>query len=367
MKILFIIPSLYGGGAERVVVNLCNSLSNSNEIYLHTAFSNKQNKYIELLSNRVFKEGCDKLSIKSIIKIIKKTKPDVVLSTLPIADIRLAIATLCLPRSIRRKTVFIKRDATILRSHALHKGFKNNIIHYLSKCSYKYFDFYIANSNDTKKSICENTKTLHHKIQVIGNPVIDDNIINEHINENSSLSFPYILAVGRLVVQKRFDLLIESYSRINDRVDEHLVILGEGPLEEELSEKIIELGLEKKVHLMGFKNHLGPYYKNAKCYVMCSSIEGFGNVVVEALYYGTPIVSTFCKGGPMDILSDGKYGVITSPDVVSLSRGIEDILNGKIIFQRELLKQRALDYSVNNISREYLSYFETCIANKMNA
>lgn len=362
MRILFVIPSLYGGGAERVVVNLCNGLCVNNETYLHTAFENKGNKYVDLLSSKVNRINSAKITVKSIRSAIVKYQPDIVLSTLPVADIRVAVASCLLPRALRKKTVFVKRDATILLKKALHGDLKSKVLHWLSKHSYRWFDFYVANSNDTKESILQYTNTQKDRIKVIGNPVIEV-IPQENLSSQapSPFGFPYILAVGRLVIQKRFNLLIDAFNLLKDHHDVHLVILGEGPLEKELNQQVETLGLSDKVHLVGFKKETSKYYEHAKCYVMSSSIEGFGNVLIEALFHGVPVVSTMCKGGPIDILSNGEFGIITKASSFDLAEGISSVLDNKRTFSKEKLRNRALDYTVTNISQEYLSFFKNCV------
>lgn len=366
MKILFVVPSLYGGGAERVIINLSNCLSENNEIFLHSEFSNKGNKYTDLLSRKVKRVDCPKLSLWSIRKAIIGVEPDIVLSTLPVADIRLGFASFLIPSSLRKQIAFIKRDATILQPKPIHTGVKNKIIHGLSLYVYKLFDFFIANSNDTKLSIIQNAGICDEKIQVIGNPVYEQESLSKTDSNCQVIEVPqkYVLAVGRLVVQKRFNLLIEAFNRLKDSIEEDLVILGEGPLEKDLREQVKQLGLTKRVHFLGFKSNLKPYYLNASCYVMSSSIEGFGNVVVEAMSCGTPVICAKCKGGPLDIIENGKYGLITDETPVGLADGIHKILNGVVAFRKEDLIRRAQDYSIKNISNEYYSYFEHCLRNK---
>src|SRR5690606_24679172 len=150
------------------------------------------------------------------------------------------------------------------------------------------------------------------EINVLPNPVYNADALNlakekmeKEVNDN------FIVAVGNLKKEKNFECLINAVSIFRQKEENQkyqLVILGEGPERINLTKQIFDLGLEQKVHLLGFIKNTYPYLKNANLFVLSSDYDGFGNVLVEAISVGTSVISTSCQGGPWYILNNGKYG-----------------------------------------------------------
>lgn len=134
-----------------------------------------------------------------------------------------------------------------------------------------------------------------------------------------------ILAVGRFVPEKDFRTLIRAFARIRNR-NARLVILGKGPQRAMLEREVEKLGLGNRVSMPGYSREPWKAYAQAKCFVLSSVSEPFGNVVVEAMAYGLPVVATACSG-PLEILKHGTYGRIVSlTDELQLAQAIEDTL-----------------------------------------
>ncbi len=132
-----------------------------------------------------------------------------------------------------------------------------------------------------------------------------------------------------------------------------LLIMGGGPLEADLLAQRKELGLEDSVHFGGWVLDPSPFYHSAGCLVLSSRWEGFGNVIVEALAAGVPVVSTDCKSGPAEILGNGKYGkLVPVGDSAALAKAMEESLSEPI--DPEALKARAKDFSPEIIAKQYL-------------
>ncbi|MCB1522171.1 MAG: glycosyltransferase [Hyphomicrobiaceae bacterium] len=134
-----------------------------------------------------------------------------------------------------------------------------------------------------------------------------------------------VLAVGRFVPEKDFVTLIRAFARVK-RNTARLVILGKGPQKALLEGEIRRLGLTDRVSLPGYSREPWMAYAKAKCFVLSSVSEPFGNVIVEAMAYGLPVVATACSG-PLEILKHGRFGRIVSlQDEVQLAQAIEDTL-----------------------------------------
>ncbi|MGJ8581268.1 MAG: glycosyltransferase, partial [Psychromonas sp.] len=158
----------------------------------------------------------------------------------------------------------------------------------------------------------------------------------QHLSEEKVDVFPgkYILGVGRLTRQKRFDLLIKAYHEANVQ-DHKLVILGEGNQRCELEKLISELGLVGSVIMPGFVCNPYPWYKSATLFVLSSDCEGFGNVIVEALACGVPVISTDC--GPVHEILTGELsqGLTPTGDYLALSEKINQYLISPVLPKEE--------------------------------
>jgi glycosyltransferase involved in cell wall biosynthesis len=146
---------------------------------------------------------------------------------------------------------------------------------------------------------------------------------------------PTLIAIGRFSEEKGFDLLIEAHAQVLQKnIDHNLLIIGSGPLRRELEGLVHRLGVTGSVHMPGHVPNLYPLLKNATAFMLSSRHEGFPGVVIEALALGTPVVATAC-GGPIESLSEGKYGILVEPeDVASLADGITTILSDHVLREK---------------------------------
>ncbi len=122
-----------------------------------------------------------------------------------------------------------------------------------------------------------------------------------------------ILSAGRLVNQKDFYTLIDSFNLfIKEMPDYKLLIIGNGPLKRDLTKYSKNLGLDKKIKFMGWKQNLFPYFRKASIFVLSSRREGLPYVLLEAMSAGLPIISTNAPYGPSEIIENNKYGVLVT-------------------------------------------------------
>jgi glycosyltransferase involved in cell wall biosynthesis len=161
-----------------------------------------------------------------------------------------------------------------------------------------------------------------------------------------------IIAVGTLKQVKRFDRLIEAFARLPDSAA-RLLILGEGEERPALEALADRLGVRDRLDMPGFVPEPAPLLRKADLFVLSSDYEGFGNVVVEAMEQGVPVVSTDCPSGPREILEDGKYGTLVPVgDVDALAFAMQQALSRE--HDHEALKRRAQDFSVDKAADAYL-------------
>jgi GalNAc-alpha-(1->4)-GalNAc-alpha-(1->3)-diNAcBac-PP-undecaprenol alpha-1,4-N-acetyl-D-galactosaminyltransferase len=186
---------------------------------------------------------------------------------------------------------------------------------------------------------------LRQKIKVAGfaipNPVEISVPLTLGRSKDESTDSRTVIAMGRLVPQKGFDLLLEAFARIADRHPEWSVkVLGKGPLQGQLEAQAESLGLKSRVTLAGVVSDPFPILRAADLFVFPSRFEGFGNALAEAMACGLPVISFDCPAGPADIIRDGMDGILVPAENVAGLAGAMDRLMGDAA-ERERLARRA--------------------------
>lgn len=356
--ISFFIPALNGGGAQRVVVNLANALVDITNHPVHVVLVKKEGPFLGLLKPEVTiidLQGKRTLfSIRKLSRYLKINSPIVIMSSLNYANIICTFAHRLAGRPCR----LVLREANVVREPEGNWGnrFRAHAVQGLMRYSYSKADAVVANSYDTLQTLVDNQITIPENNHVLFNPVITQKDVEGANNLSDSVlptTSPYLCAIGRLSEQKAFDALLDAFAKVQNQ-NLHLVILGEGELRGPLTQQAQELGISERVHLPGFIDDPMVVLRRAEAFVLSSRWEGFGNVLVEALAAGVPVVSTDCPGGPRAILEDGAHGhLVPYDDPDALAEGIERTLTSPA-GTPESRKKRADDFSAEKIAREYL-------------
>ncbi len=172
---------------------------------------------------------------------------------------------------------------------------------------------------------------------------------------------PYMIALGRLTPAKDYPTLLHAFSAAQPRgMGEHLVIIGDGELREELIKLSSDLGLAGRVHFLLHRENPFPYIKHARFFVLSSIWEGFGLALLEALALGKPAIATDCPSGPGEILQGGKYGLLVKPgDVPALADALLRLSRSSELRDSLAQKavQRAEQLSLEQMARAYHDLF----------
>jgi len=199
------------------------------------------------------------------------------------------------------------------------------------------------------------------KVAVIYNPVVAPELferaqkpINHPWLERNRL--PVILAVGRLTKQKDYPTLFRAFSLVRQVRPAKLLILGEGEERANLERLAVELGIQNDISMPGFVDNPFAFMSKSSVFVLSSAWEGFGNVLVEALACGCPVVATDCRSGPREILDNGRYGrLVPVGDYEALAKAILETLdNPDFPADRQTRIQRAMEFSIDAAVDKYL-------------
>lgn len=212
-----------------------------------------------------------------------------------------------------------------------NESWRDLIISTLIKKIYHYVDLVIAPSSGIAKDL-----ELLTNVHVIPNPVC-----MPPSNMSLQRNKPYVLGVGSLDNQKRFDDLIKAYAKFIELNHEgyDLIILGEGEERDKLMELAAVLGIENRLEMPGFVDDPFMYMREAAVFVLSSAWEGLPNVLLQAMACGAPVVATDCKHGPREILGDGKYGeLVPVGDIDAMAAAMSrQACRGRVAYPAEAL------------------------------
>lgn len=252
-----------------------------------------------------------------------------------------------------QNTKVIVSDHTILSETtkvAVRKT--RRLIPKIARWLYPLADARIAVSQAIQQDLAKIIHLSPDHIQVIYNPIIEPKIFNQSKAPIDHPWFtakdrPIILAIGRLAYEKDFRTLIHAFAKVNQQIPSRLVILGEGREQEQLLRLISELQLTEDVLFPGFVENPYAYIAKTDLLTVSSRWEGLSNVVIEALAFQLPIVSTQC-GGPAEILNHGEYGTLVPiGDALAMSQAIvETLQQGKPQIPESWLTQFTLSAAV---------------------
>jgi glycosyltransferase involved in cell wall biosynthesis len=173
---------------------------------------------------------------------------------------------------------------------------------------------------------------------------------------------PVFVTAGRLVEMKDQRTLLRAFALHVREHPSRLILLGSGPMLDELRNLAASLGIADDVAFAGFVRNPLPYMRAADAFVLSSRSEGFGNVLVEAMGCGTPIVSTDCPHGPTEILAGGKYGVLVPPrDPEALALGFSRVLRERSRWPKDRLRARAGAYTYRACADSYAHLFRSLV------
>ncbi len=356
-KIVFIILSLFGGGAERVVSILANALAGRNWNVSVILYQRKQWEYplsenVKLHVLPSFEQDNPIAKrvkyIAHIRKILTEEKADVVLPFLAIPTVHTFFAS----RGLKCRFI-----ATVRNNPDRYPD--QRCLRLLVNCCTVRADC-VMYQTEEQKSFFQKAKNTF----IVHNPVNPDML---------KADFPYRAAVtniasfGRLSVQKDHQLLIRAFSRIAAEYPQvSLQIFGEGEERAELERLIAQLELCGRVWLMGSTDHVLERMLQSDIFVLSSAYEGLPNALMEAMAVGLPCVSTRCPTGPGDLIDDGENGILVPVgDETAMADALRKLMDDSGLRKRlgTNARQKIADqYTVERVISDFVQELERQIA-----
>jgi len=331
-SVALFLAELTGGGAQRVMVNLAQGLTERG-IKVDLVLAKAEGPYLAEIPENVRIVNLESrrtlTSLPSFVRYLRREKPVTILSALDHANI-ITIWAAWLSRVRVRVVVSVHVSYRFLDLSSLRVRFWQ----WLIRTFYPLADNIVVVSEEARKDFLDTTGLDPDSVKVIYNPVVTPELLKKAEMPIDHPWFapkelPVILGVGRLSKQKDFPSLIQAFSRVRQTCPVRLMIIGEGEERESLEKLIAELGIDEDVDLPGFVNNPYSYMAHAAVFVLSSAWEGLPTVLIESLAVGTPVVSTDCPSGPMEILNGGKYGkLVPMYDPQELSASILEVLQG---------------------------------------
>jgi glycosyltransferase involved in cell wall biosynthesis len=355
------VPSMVGGGAERVALNLATALSQEGWT-VHLLVQQADGVFFNELPRNIQVVNLNSHSfftnLLKIIQYLRQAKPLILhsmLDTWNVAGLAQQIA--------RTETKIIPSFHNMLSVDLGLNGSKKSKIKTIAqRFVYRFCDGIVAVSRGVADEAITILRCPQRKMKVIYNPVVDAAVIARKANMPIDHPWfypnqpPVIMGIGRLIPQKDFPTLLRAFALLHQDRRSRLMILGEGYLKLELEALVHELDIQEDVAFMGFQTNPYGYLAKAKLFVLSSAWEGFGNVVAEALAVGTPVVSTDCPSGPAEILQAGAYGeLVPVGNPEAMAQAMNKMLNYSV--DAEELRQRANNFSVEGSVAAYHHLF----------
>lgn len=335
LKILFTIPTLNGGGAERVFVNYIRSLD-IKRYDISLLLIHKIGEFLELIPKyvNIIDLGMSKTryGLFKLLKSIKNIDPDLIVSTTNRMNILILMTSFFIKRNIK-----ICLYEPSMPSAQFGAKYLPRYYLLLMKILYKRSDYIIAQTDEMKSEIVDYYLVSSKKIIVTINPIdtalIDEQIINSDNPYNQS--YINLVASGRIREEKGFVFLLNAFARVvkNNKKFKLYILggIGSDSYMIEMQNIIQKYNLKNNVQFIGFKSNPFPYYKNADLFILSSKWEGLPNVVLETLYLETPVIVTDCIPFFRRLIVEGVSGfIVPYGDEIYLSQKIQQYSNLKV-------------------------------------
>jgi glycosyltransferase involved in cell wall biosynthesis len=344
-RLAFLLPNFAVGGAQRVALKLIRDFAEQGHS-VDLVLLRGDGDLVQMLPGEVriidLKAARIRDALLPLIRYLRHETPDGVQASMwPLT----CIAVVAHRISGSRARLVVSEHTTLSRGYAHFDKVRRALMRLSLKWLYPLADARVAVSNGAGDDLARLGWLKRSRVTIVYNPIdIPTRIKSSPQVEALWGDSGYrILTVGRLKPAKNYPLLLNAFARISD-LNARLMILGEGPLRKQLERQVRELGIAERVIMPGSFPDPWPFYASADLFVLSSDYEGFGNVLIEAMAAGVPVVSTDCPHGPAEILDGGRFGrLVPSGNAEALADAIAESVAAPA--NAEALKRRATELS----------------------
>lgn len=359
--IVFFLPDLRGGGAERVMLNLLTEFHLSSDEEIVLLLGRNRGPLINQVPDGIKVYDLEAGSaIKSIIPFVRfctMHRPKKVIASLG-SSLAAVMAKPFIPKGIE---IINRLGNTIGAEKLLFKStLKRRLYIRANKLIAQKSDKIIFQCNYMAEDFIKEVGIRPKSYKYIYNPVdLESTMEKSEVPIAEDFDF---VSVGRLSPQKDYLTLLQAVKILvrEHQKDYKFLILGDGEQRKILENKIEIFGIEKNVFLKGFTKNPYPYMKKAKALISTSLYEGFSNVIVEALTLGVPVIASDCPGANHEVIRQGKDGFLFEVGSgAALAKLILEEENSLLHLDRNDIKETAIDrFNQKRIFQEYAEYID---------
>lgn len=362
MRISILLPDLRGGGVERIRLVLSHEFARRG-YQIEFALMQARGELLEEAREhfKVADLNCPRARDlpMALSRYLRRTRPDALLVAMwPLTT----IAPIARKMSGHRCKVLVSEHNTLSVQYASWGRAHRLALRSSMAFGYRMADARVGVSRGVAQDVAVLAGMPSAAFEVIHNPVPPRPIPSQEDMRLAEALWAVppggrIVHVGSLKQQKNHPLLLRAFAGITDP-DARLMLVGTGQGEASLRALAVELGIAERVIFAGFHPDPTPFYRSADLFALSSDYEGFGNVIVEAMACGTPVVSTDCPSGPAEILENGRYGrLVPVNDPAALATAMQAALAEETP-DRAALQRRAAEFSPAIAARRYLDLLE---------
>jgi glycosyltransferase involved in cell wall biosynthesis len=372
MKICFIIPTLTGGGAERVAVTVLSALDGARHERVLYLFSDAGGVYFDRIGPGVRVVVATQrswlLRLWELASFLRSSRPDIVMPFLSYFITALAVRVARVPSRV----VFNQGTPTSGflddPDFSWRTPWRRRVFAALTRMFYRRADAVVVTSQGVADDLAANYHVPAAKIRVLHNPVDLDAIAAAAGTRSASEGepaehHPLVAAAGRLAGVKNYPLLIDALAELAPATPVHAWILGDGAERAQLERQIADRGLGRLITFLGFQPNPWRFIARADVFVLTSTYEGFGNVLIEAMACGTPVVATRSPG-TVEIIEHGSNGLLVDHEPRAVAGAIANLIGDATLRERLIARGResVRHYAVPRVVERYDRLFEELVA-----